>query len=142
MASFSTFIELQIGDRNISFVASFDYGQTRDAGFPVYTITGSTQSPGGALQQYAWTTSFTIIQDATEEDVFAIQNISVSDNIQMSVTFNRPGAPNDELDFSGVTWIFSGGIPQNESGNISDGNPLRRPINMYFRKRNVVGAET
>lgn len=142
MASFSTFIELQVGDRQISFLADFSYAQTRDCGFPVYTIDTSTQSPGGALQQYAWTTSFTLIQDATEEELFIIQNIDVTDNVQMTVTFNRPGAPNDELDFSGPTWIFSGAIPQNESGNVSDGTAFRRPINMFFRRRNVVGAET
>lgn len=138
--AFSSFIEVTIGDQRISFISDFSYQQTRNMGELVYTISRSTAASGGYLQQYGYIVNLTIPLDIFEENPLELGNISIIEGLQLSATLNRPGAPNDELDFTGKQLIFSGAVPAAQNGSLSEGGVYQENVTLYFTQLNSIAA--
>jgi hypothetical protein len=131
---YSSFIEILVGSKKITFISDWRFSQFRDSSLPVPTISNSAQGIGFAQNQLGFNVAIDIPVTIRAEDLVDINNISISDGTQITCTLNVPTSPNQELSFTGNTYIFDNIAPQNQSIALPEGSAATQTLNFYAGK--------
>lgn len=136
-SGFSSFIEVNLANTNIPFISSWSATQTRGSSQLVYTISNSATAAGAAEQQIGWEVSLDIPLSVIEEFFVDINDIAIGDGTQIRITLNRPSANNDQLDFTGTTFLFSDLAPNQNTLGLREGGVATQNFSFYAGKMNT-----